>query len=506
MKKEDEDLKQVLKETFSDLKQGLSKHRAALQSEAVGRVRSVGQGIAHVESLSGVKAEEILRFQDGVLGMAFNLDLEQVGVMLLDKAEKLKADSEVHPTGRVLDVPVGEALLGRVVDAIGRPLDDRGPLNTTLRHPVEKEAPAIMDREPVTVPLQTGIKVIDTLIPIGRGQRELILGDRQTGKTAIAIDTLINQQGNGMIGVYCAIGKRGPAIAKVLATLKKYGAMDHTIVVASTGEDPPGLQFITPYSATAIAEYFMAQGRDVLVIYDDLTEHARAYRQLSLLLRRPPGREAYPGDIFYIHSRLLERATHLSEALGGGSLTALPILETEAQNIAAFIPTNLVSITDGQIYLSPDLFQKGQLPAVDVGKSVSRVGGKTQVAAYRAVAADLRLSYAQFEELEAFSRFGTRLDENTKKNLAHGARVREIFKQPQYASMAVPEQIAVLFAINSGILDDVPIAEIAKTEKEICQGVSIALPKLSERILAGGKLNKKDLEIILNTVKTALKK
>lgn len=506
MGKKDVDLQQMLEETFSDLDRGLSNHHAVLQVEAVGRVSAVAQGIARVAGLTGVKAEELLHFENGVLGMAFNLDRSEVGVILLDRAETLCADSEVRPTGRVLDVPVGEALLGRVVDALGRPLDHKGPLPDGLRAPVEREAPPIMDRAPVTVPLQTGIKVIDALIPIGRGQRELILGDRQTGKTAIAMDTLIHQKGQGVIGIYCAIGKRGSALAKVLATLKKQGVMGETVVVATTGEDPPGLQFVAPYAATTMAEYFMEQGRDVLIIYDDLTEHARAYRQLSLLLRRPPGREAFPGDIFYIHSRLLERATHLRPELGGGSLTALPILETEAQNIAAFIPTNLVSITDGQIYCSPDLFQKGQLPAVDVGKSVSRVGGKTQLPAYRAVAGDLRLSYAQFEELEAFSRFGTRLDEATRKTLAHGSRVREVLKQAQYASLSVPEQIAVLVAVNRGLLDEVPLEYIQEAEQEICRAVRENQEEAGKCILAGQALSEVDQDALLSTAKPTLER
>ncbi len=495
--KEEADLRQVLDETFLSLNRGLDEHRAVLQAEAVGTVAFVGQGIARVSGLVGAKSEELLSFASGVLGMAFNIDETEVGVILLDKGEKLVADSEVHPTGRVLDVPVGEALLGRVVDAMGRPRDDLGSIEGFERRPVEREAPPIMDRAPVTVPLQTGIKVIDALIPIGRGQRELILGDRQTGKTAIAVDTLIHQKEKGVIGIYCAIGKRGTAVAKVIATLKKHEAMDHCVIVVTTGDDPPGLQFIAPYAATAMAEYFMALGKDVLIVYDDLTEHARAYRQLSLLLRRPPGREAYPGDIFYIHSRLLERATHLCDEAGGGSLTALPILETEAQNIAAFIPTNLVSITDGQIYLSPDLFQKGQLPAVDVGKSVSRVGGKTQLPAYRAVAGDLRLSYSQFEELEAFSRFGTRLDEATRKTLDHGRRVREILKQPQYTAMPVPHQIAVLVAVNGGALDAVPIDRIGAVEKAIVQAVQDHLPEISARISGGEKLGEEDLSALL---------
>ena len=403
-----------------------------------------------------------------------------------------------------LDVPVGESLLGRVVDAQGRPIDEKGPLKASERRPVERRAPAILDRSPVTVPLLTGIKVIDALIPIGRGQRELILGDRQTGKTAVAMDAVINQSDKDVVCIYCAVGKRGSAVAKVIADLNKRNAMDYTLVIVATEEDPPGLQFIAPYAATSMGEFFIENGRDVLIVYDDLTRHARAYRELSLLLRRPPGREAYPGDIFYIHSRLLERSTHLNDELGGGSLTALPIIETEAQNISAYIPTNLISITDGQVYLSPDLFRKGNLPAVDVGKSVSRVGGKTQLSAYREVAGDLRLSYSQFEELETFSRFGTRLDEETRKTLDRGRRVREILKQPQYEPLPVPEQIAALMAVNEGVLDDVPLDAVSETERRIRKRVSEGLPELCDRISDGKKLEEKDREA-LQTAKEAAK-
>ena len=419
-------LQDFLDAAFTSFDQGLKRFKPELRMQEVGTVAFVGQGIARVKGLTQVRSEELVRFPGNRMGLVFNLDLEEIGVILLDESEGLGAGAEVHPTGRVLDIPIGPGLIGRVIDPLGRPLDRQGPLKAGERRPVEREAPAIMDRAPVTVPLQTGIKAVDALIPIGRGQRELILGDRQTGKTAIALGTIINQHDKDVICIYCAVGKQAAAVAKVISDLRQQGAMAYSIVVTATGEDTPGLQFVAPYAATTIGEYFMEQGRDVLVVYDDLTLHARAYRELSLLLRRPPGREAFPGDIFFIHSRLLERATHLREELGGGSLTALPIVETEAQNISAYIPTNLISITDGQIYLSPNLFQKGILPAVDVGKSVSRVGGKTQLAAYRAVAGDLRLSYSQFEELEAFARFGTRLDEDTQRTLERGRRVREI--------------------------------------------------------------------------------
>jgi F-type H+-transporting ATPase subunit alpha len=405
----------------------------------------------------------------------------------------------VRRTGRVLDVPVGEALIGRVVDAIGRPLDNQGEIRAAKRLPVEREAPPVMARDPVTVPLQTGIKVIDALIPIGRGQRELIVGDRMTGKTAIALDTIINQWDKDVICIYCAIGKKSSDVAKVIADLRQHNAMKYTIVIAAVGEDPPGLQFIAPYAATSMGEYFMSRGHDVLVIYDDLTYHARAYREMSLLLRRPPGREAFPGDIFYIHSRLLERSTHLRKEHGGGSLTALPIVETEAQDISAYIPTNLISITDGQIYLSPRLFQKGILPPVDVGKSVSRVGGKAQLPAYRAVAGDLRISYSQFEELETFSRFGTRLDEATRRVLERGWRVREILKQPQYKPIRVAEQIASLLAITGGALDQVPIGRISEAEAALRAMTVAQDADLCGRIESGDKLTQDDRKTLLDT-------
>jgi F-type H+-transporting ATPase subunit alpha len=439
----------------------------------------------------------LLKFPGERRGMAYNLDRDEVGIILLDDSEELKAGCEVLRTERVLDVSVGEELLGRVIDATGRPLDNRGAISTNKRLPVEREAPAIMQRAPVTVPLQTGIKVIDALIPIGKGQRELILGDRATGKTAIALDTILNQKGKDVICVYCAIGQRSSAVAKLIAELRQRKAMEYSIVVVAGGETPPGLQYITPYAATTMAEYFMTQGKDVLIVYDDLIQHARAYRELSLLLRRPPGREAFPGDIFYIHSRLLERATHLRPEFGGGSLTALPIVETEAQNISAYIPTNLVSITDGQIYLTPDLFHKGILPAVDVGRSVSRVGGKTQLPAYRAVAGDLRLSYSQFEELEAFSRFGTKLDEATQKSIARGQRVREILKQNQYQSLSAAEQVAILLAVTQGVFDSIPVTEIGFAENAVCQAVRKQLLDVCKRIEAGEKLSKSDRTSLL---------
>lgn len=490
----------IVSATCNALRQATDAHFMSLTPFETGRVLSVGRGVAQVSGLPQARSEELLRFPDGVFGLAFNLDAEEVGVILLDHNVRLAAGDEVRRTHRVLDVPVGDRLLGRVIDPLGRPKDGYGPLYAPERRPCERESPAIADRLPVRVPLQTGIKVIDALFPLGRGQRELILGDRQTGKTAIALDTIINQHDKNMICVYCAIGQRNTAIARIVADLRARGAMEYTSVVVAEGDSVPGLQFVAPYAATTIAEYFMEQGRDVLIVYDDLTSHARAYRELSLLLRRPPGREAFPGDIFYLHSRLLERATHLSGELGGGSLTALPIAETEAQNVSAYIPTNLISITDGQIYLSPGLFQKGILPAVDVGRSVSRVGGKTQLRAYRAVAGDLRLSYSQFHELEAFSRFSSRLDDETRMVLERGRRVREIFRQPQYQSLSVPEQIAVLVAINSGLFDALETDQIRTAEAAVCVDLANSLPNVCEQILNGDKLKEQDISDITNYV------
>jgi F-type H+/Na+-transporting ATPase subunit alpha len=495
----------ILESASQALDRAIAGVEPSLKVQQYGTVRSIGHGIARVEGLLGAQSEELVQFEGNFPGMVLNIDPHGAGIICLDRNPHLNAGSKVYRTGSVLDVPVGEALLGRVLDPLGRPLDQGGALRTTERRPVEREAPAIMDRDPVTVPLQTGIKVIDALIPIGRGQRELILGDRQTGKTAIALDTIINQADKDVLCLYCAIGQRGSSTAKVIADLRRYGAMSYTVVVVAEGDDPSGLQFVAPYAATSMAEFFMERGRDVLVVYDDLTRHAVAYRELSLLLRRPPGREAFPGDIFYIHARLLERSTHLRKSLGGGSLTALPIIETEAQNISAYIPTNLISITDGQVYLSPLLFQKGIMPAVDVGKSVSRVGGKTQLNAYRAVAGDLRLTYSQFEELETFSRFGTRLDEATRHTLEHGKRVRESLKQLQYDAIPVVEQIAVLLAVNAGLLDTLPVEQAPLAEQAIRNAVRGAPRELHARILSSAPFGKGEREEVLSVAHQALR-
>lgn len=481
---------------FSQIAQELERFSFSMQPREIGLITSVSTGIAKISGLPNVGFEELLQFRKGLFGIAYNLDENEIGVILLGENSLLKAGDEVERTGRVMDVPVGNALIGRVIDPLGQPLDDKGKIQFDKRLPIERPAHAIMDRSAVAVPLQTGIKVIDALIPIGRGQRELIIGDRQTGKTAIAIDTILNQHDKNVICIYCAIGQRASAVAKVIANLEEKGAMDYTVVVVAEGNDAPGIAYIAPYAATSIAEYFMEEGRDVLIVYDDLTHHARAYRELSLLLRRPPGREAFPGDIFYIHSRLLERATHLSDELKGGSITALPIIETEAQNISAYIPTNLISITDGQIYLSPKLFELGILPAVDVGKSVSRVGGKAQLAAYRAIA-KLKLEYAQFEELETFARFGTRLDENTRNTIEHGKRIRECLKQQKLQQLTASEQMWILLSLKEGLLDAIPIEKIKEAENTLLKNSALFSNGIQKRIGSNEKLNDEDHKAIL---------
>jgi len=494
----------ALAAAFNGLRQAREGYAPQLTPREVGVITNVSTGIATVSGLPGVGFEELVRFPNDLLGIAFNVDEDDIGVILLGEYQHLVAGDEVTRTGRVMDVAVGEALLGRVINPLGKPLDGKGVVATTDRRPVERPAPPIMDRAPVVVPLQTGLKVVDAMIPIGRGQRELILGDRQTGKTAIAIDTILNQRGNNVICVYCAIGQRASAVAKVVAKLRDNGAMDYSIVVAAEGNEAPGLAYITPYAATSIAEYFMELGRDVLIVYDDLTHHARSYRELSLLLRRPPGREAFPGDIFYIHSRLLERATHLCKERGGGSLTALPIIETEAQDISAYIPTNLISITDGQIYLSPSLFELGILPAVDVGQSVSRVGGAAQRAAYRAVAGSLKLAYSQFEELEAFARFGTRLDDSTRQIIDHGQRIRACLKQSESQPVSLLEQIAVLLALAAGLFDQVPLDKLPDAERALRAAAGDIPVDVAARFITADKLSNDDRKATLEVAVKAL--
>jgi F-type H+-transporting ATPase subunit alpha len=501
---ESQSLENILEKAFTDLGKASKDFRMPLRPREVGKIIHNANGIATVSGLPNVGFDELVCFRDGLLGIAFNVDEDAVGVVLLGDYWHLQAGDEVQRSERVMDVPVGDHLLGRVINPLGVPLDDAGPIRINKRLPIERPVTAIMDRAPVTTPLQTGIKVIDALIPIGRGQRELILGDRQTGKTAIAIDTIVNQRGKNVQCVYCAIGQRGSSVARVIASLRQHGALDYTVVVVAAGDAPPGLSYIAPYAATSIAEAFMEAGRDVLIVYDDLTRHARAYRELSLLLKRPPGREAFPGDIFYLHSRLLERATHLSDTLGGGSLTALPIIETEAQDISAYIPTNLISITDGQIYLSPSFFELGILPAVDVGKSVSRVGGKAQRAAYRAVASDLKLTYAQFEELETFSRFGARVDSESQKIIDHGQRVRMSLKQAECSPVSVVEQILLLLAVKAGLFDSIPLHAMPDAEQCLLQAVDKIPQEIREKIETVDGISDSENLAILKTAKEAL--
>ncbi|ABI72894.1 alternate F1F0 ATPase, F1 subunit alpha [Shewanella frigidimarina] len=497
-------LQATFEQTFSILQQARRSFSPQLQPREIGTITSIATGIAKVSGLPGVGFEEILKFPSDIFGIAFNVDEDEIGAVLLGDYWHLQAGDEVERCGHLVDVPVGEGLLGRIINPIGEPLDGKGRLIASARLPIERPSPAIMNRAPVSVPLQTGIKVIDALIPVGLGQRELILGDRQTGKTAIAVDTILNQRDKNVLCVYCAIGQRASGVAKVIATLHEQGALEYTVVVVTEGNDPPGLAYIAPYAATSIAEYFMQQGRNVLIVYDDLTHHARAYRELSLLLRRPPGREAFPGDIFYIHSRLLERATHLSPNLGGGSLTALPIIETEAQDISAYIPTNLISITDGQIYLSPSLFELGVLPAIDVGKSVSRVGGKAQRAAYRAVASNLKLAYAQFEELETFASFGARLDDSTLKTIDHGRRIRACLKQAESTPISMIEQIAVLLALTANLFDEVPLDVMSQAEHAVRAATADIPVEITARLASTEKLTDEDRDGILQPVRDAL--
>ena len=497
-------LQDVFKRALSGLQTARAHYVNPLSIKEVGRITNLSIGIAHITGLPGVGFEELVAFPGNIYGIAFDLDQEKTGVVLLGDYQKLSAGDFVERTGRVMDVPVGDQLLGRIIDPLGNPVDGRGPVITNKRYPVERTAPSIMDRAPVVEPLQTGLKVVDALIPIGRGQRELIIGDRQTGKSAVAIDTILNQKNQNVLCVYCAIGQRAASVAKVVSILRESDAMRYTVVVVTEGNDPPGLSYVAPYAATSIAEYFMEKGQDVLIVYDDLTQHARAYRELSLLLRRSPGREAFPGDIFYIHSRLLERATHLNDDKGGGSLTALPIIETEAQDISGYIPTNLISITDGQIVLSPDLFELGVLPAVDVNKSVSRVGGKAQRASYRAVTGDLKLAYAQFEELETFARFGARLDDSTRQVIEHGKRIRECLKQAENSPVTVPEQILILVALTAKLFDVVPVERMGEAEEKVRKATGKIPPEMMDMFKGDSDLTEKDRKILIEIAREAI--
>ena len=467
------------------IKEQITHYQSQIRLTDVGTVVTVGDGIAHIHGLENCMSGELLEFPGGVYGMAQNLEEDLVGAVILGSDQNIREGDTVKRTKRIVEVPVGEAMLGRVVDALGKPIDGKGPINTTESRPVECPAPGIIERAPVNVPLQTGIKAIDSMIPIGRGQRELIIGDRQTGKTAICLDTIINQKGTGVVCVYVAIGQKRSTVAQVAETLAKNGAMDYTCIVAATASESAPLQYIAPYAGCSIGEYFMHKGKDVLVIYDDLSKHAVAYRALSLLLHRPPGREAYPGDVFYLHSRLLERAANIQN---GGSLTALPIIETQAGDVSAYIPTNVISITDGQIFLETELFNSGIRPPVNPGISVSRVGGNAQIKAMKKVAGTLKLAYSQYRELQAFSQFGSDLDADTKKRLNQGERIVEVLKQPQNSPIPVEKQVIIIFAVVSGELLDIPVELIGTFQKELFEYIDGTYGDIPETIRATGKL------------------
>lgn len=471
-----DELTQVIREQIENFESKVS-------VDEVGTVITLGDGIARLHGLDKAMAGELLEFSHGVSGIAMNLDEDQVGCVLLGDYTEIREGEEVRRTGRIISVPVGNAMIGRVVDALGKPIDDRGPILTDQFSPIERLAPGVIDRQPVEEPMATGLKAIDSMIPVGRGQRELIIGDRQTGKTAAALDTIINNKGGDLICVYCAIGQKRSSIAQVVKTLTDCGAMNYTIVVAASASEPAPMQYIAPYCATAIGEYFRDNKRHALIIYDDLSKHAASYREISLLLRRPPGREAYPGDVFYLHSRLLERAAKLSDKNGGGSLTALPIIETQAGDVSAYIPTNVISITDGQIYLETDLFNSGIRPAVNVGLSVSRVGGSAQIKAMRQVAGSLKLELAQYRELAAFAQFGSDLDKTTKEQLGRGQRLVELLKQGQYAPLSFSKQILIIYAGTNGFLDDLAIEDVLPFEKGLYQHVETVNPGLLKTIM-----------------------
>ncbi len=483
----------------------LSKEQSKLDAFQVGTVITLSDGICRVSGLSDVMAGEMLEFSGGLRGLVMDLEKDNVGVVMLGNYDNVQEGDEVRRTGKIIEVPVGEALIGRVVDALGRPVDGKGIIHATESRAIESPAPSVLMRRPVSVPMQTGIKAIDALVPIGRGQRELIIGDRQTGKTAIALDTIINQKGKDLICIYVAIGQKESTVASFVNKLREHGAMDYTIVVCANASEPAPMLYIAPYSGAAMGEYFMYNGKDVLIIYDDLSKQAVAYREISLLLHRPPGREAYPGDVFYLHSRLLERAARLSEEAGGGSMTALPIIETQAGDISAYIPTNVISITDGQIFLETDLFNSGVRPAINVGLSVSRVGGSAQLGAMKQVAGRLRMDLAQYRELAAFSQFGSDLDKATRDTLHRGDRMTELLKQGQFAPMEAADQVVSIFAASEGYADDVELADIARFERELLDYVHSSYPEIKEQIMTGKKLSAEQLEK-LRSVITEFKK
>lgn len=474
---------------LSELREAIEAYQPEPQMEDIGVVEYSGDGVARISGLSRARMSELVEFENGVLGMVLNLEDDHVGVIILGHDEEVRAGASVRLVGRIIDIPVGEGMLGRVVNAVGDPIDGRGPVQTSNRRPIESIAPGIAERVPVDTPLQTGIKTIDSIIPIGRGQRELIIGDRQTGKTALAIDTIINQKDTGVICIYVAIGQKNSTVAQVVDTLRDKGAMDYTVVVAATASDPVTMQYIAPYSGCAIGEEFMSQGKDVLIVYDDLSKHAVAYRTMSLLLRRPPGREAYPGDIFYLHSRLLERSARLSPALGGGSMTALPIVETLAGDISAYIPTNIISITDGQIFLETDLFFAGIRPAINVGLSVSRVGGAAQIPAMKKLAGPLKLQLAQYRDLASFAKFGAELDKASTAQLAKGERIVALLKQPRFSPLPVEEQVFLIYTMNNDGFDDVPVEEIPAYERKLLKYVKTHYSQVLKTIREQKKLD-----------------
>ncbi len=471
-----------LDDITAQIRQKIEQFEAPIEVADVGTVLNVGDGIARISGLTNVMYNELLEFPGGVMGIAMNLETDQVGAVIMGDYEHIQEGDTVKSTGRIASVPVGDALIGRVVNAIGQPVDGKGPIQPDDYYPIEKIAPGVIERANVDTPVQTGIKAIDSMIPIGRGQRELIIGDRQTGKTAIALDTIINQKGKDLICIYVAIGQRQGQVAQVVATLEKYGAMEHTVVVVAGASEPAPMQYIAPYAGCAIGEYFMDQGKDALVVYDDLSKHAWAYRQISLLLRRPPGREAYPGDVFYLHSRLLERAARMAPERGGGSLTALPIIETLAGDVSAYIPTNVISITDGQIYLESDLFYAGQRPAVNAGLSVSRVGGDAQTKAMKQVAGQLRLELAQFRELAAFAQFGSDLDKATREQLERGLRLTELLKQPQYQPQPLEDQVIAIYAMTKGFGRDVPVPKVQEYVNSLLDFMRTSHPEIGQAI------------------------
>ncbi|MBR4515535.1 MAG: F0F1 ATP synthase subunit alpha [Lachnospiraceae bacterium] len=476
-------------EISSVIKEQIRNYKSQLETSDVGTVIQVADGIVRVHGLLNAMQGELLLFPGDVYGMVLNLEEDNVGAVLLGDNRNINEGDTVKTTGRVVEVPVGDAMLGRVVNALGQPIDGKGPIDTNKTRQIERVASGVISRKSVDTPLQTGIKAIDAMVPIGRGQRELIIGDRQTGKTALAIDTIINQKGQGVYCIYVAIGQKASTVANIVKTLQEYNAMEYTTVVASTASELAPLQYIAPYAGCAIGEEWMEAGKDVLVIYDDLSKHATAYRTLSLLLRRPPGREAYPGDVFYLHSRLLERAAKLNDSLGGGSLTALPIIETQAGDVSAYIPTNVISITDGQIYLETEAFNSGFRPAINAGLSVSRVGGAAQIGAMKKLAAPIRVELAQFRELAAFSQFGSELDADTKEKLAQGERIREILKQPQYAPMPVERQVVIIFAATKKYLLDIPVERIAEFERDLFEFIETKYPEIFEKIRTEKKLS-----------------